>query len=652
MDTPQELINRLMVLERKVGDQETALNTSVKAIQTLQEVAPAIPASIHSNFVRNGEFDMSRNAYLYPIDVTGTPGVDANVSRECFGWYVTPKDTAVHSTGSVSATILTLDTPDFVLGDAGLEIVIEGAGTAGADHDTTIATFTDSTHVVLILAVVTPVTSARIRWRLLTLKDDSTDDDIDATPATNTTLKNSAHTLYGTTLNDPDWDSENGWFRIGSDNWLCQPLKQNLIRPSLQYITSFIFKLAAQIDGSDLHRVNIFLGIWDNSPGQRKFLEGEAIALNATVEGSPSSVASTTYFVVFYTNWGASIGTSQVTVNAPITFTDSQYVALSWDQPIGIIRSEVYRKRGSEVRLIWAPYPQSSYKDKGAIHSTEIFTAFPTTDRTRAVAYMETTRFNFPLATTLRWIKDTQLNIPIPKDYNAAKTTDRQWFVMGLVESVKDATNAVVPRALLVDRVSLSDKPGEFARSAWDSEALRQVTSTPHSGDIGGLGGGPSGGGGTDPGGTNFCPTFEMGIKVKRLDLDGWVDNVQAIDLVDNEEYFRVINKNGQAVEYTATVSPKPQICYEMKTEYEMYQTLRASEDEPVFIDEHGTTICLKNIKAGDIVWGIEGPRTVVSNLRLLKKRHTVKISLEGTEKGFFANGFAIHNEKPDQIFG
>lgn len=333
------------------------------------------------------------------------------------------------------------------------------------------------------------------------LIDDSTDSDADGNQATNTTLKSSDHTLYSTTLNDPDWDNVNGWARIGTDLWLCQPLKQNLIRPSLQYLVSFIYKLGAEIDGNDSYRINVFAGIWDDTTN--KFIEGSAITLNAEVEGLPTATTSTTYFVIFYTNWGESIGTAEVTVAAPTTYSDTQYVYLSWDQPVGVIRTEIYRKRGSLVKNLNPPYPAGSYKDKGATRGADL-SAFPTADRTKAKAYMRTTQHNLPLATTKRWIKSVQLNIPIPKDYNASLTTGRQWFVMGLTDPVKDASNAIVPHAIFIDRVSLSDKPGEFARSAWDADAKRSVTALAHSGDVGGLGGGSDGSGDVDPGGTNF----------------------------------------------------------------------------------------------------------------------------------------------------
>lgn len=645
MNTPLELLNRLEVLERKVGDQETALNEQVAAIQTLQEGTPTPAASIHSNLIRNGEFDISRNAYLYFIDVTDTSGEDADVSSECFSWYVSEPDTSAESTGSITAldNTLILDTEDFIGDDADVEIVVEGAGTAGDDLVTTVATFTDSTHVELTDAAVTTVSGARVRWRLLRLLDDATDDDLDADPATNTTLKDENHTLYDTTLNDPDWDSENGWVRIGSDKWLCQPLKQNLIRPSLQYIASFIYKLGEEIDGLTKHHADVFIGIWDNSPGQRKFLEGAAIEITAEVVGSPSGTTETTYFLVFHTNWGASIGSEQVTIDAPANFSDTEYVALSWNNPVGTIRTEIYRKRSDVVANLNPPYPANSYKDKGATRGVPS-EEFPSVTRTRAIAYMETNHFNFEAATTLRWIKDRQFNIPIPADYDAAKTTDKQWFVIGLKEAISDAEEVDVPRSIFIDRVSLSDKPGEFARSAWDSEAVRQITSLPHSGDIGGLGGGVFGGGSVDPGGTNFCPTFDMPIEVEE---NGVRKEVRAVELIDSEHLYKVVNRNGEAVEYTATPSPYPQVCYKMTA---AGRKLTASEDEPVFIDEAGNTILLRNIKNKTIILAKEGLVTVESCLRLLRKRHTVKISLKGQEKGFWCNSFAVHNFKPSEF--
>lgn len=73
MNAFDDALNRIMMLERRVGELATVSETLTATIQTVSDTANAqSTATIHLNLVRNGEFDISRNAYLYPIDVTGT----------------------------------------------------------------------------------------------------------------------------------------------------------------------------------------------------------------------------------------------------------------------------------------------------------------------------------------------------------------------------------------------------------------------------------------------------------------------------------------------------------------------------------------------------------------------------------------------------
>jgi hypothetical protein len=381
----------------------------------------------------------------------------------------------------------------------------------------------------------------------------------------------------------------------------------------------------------------VFAGIWDATSGQQKFLEGDPITLNATVEGAPGSTTSRTYFVVFYTNWGESIGTSQATVSAPTTFTNTQYVALSWNQPAGVVRTEIYRKTGATYELLNNPYPQSSYLDKGAIRRTA--SGFPAVDRARQRAYIKTTVHNMPDAQTAAWLLQ-QLKFAIPKDYNKAKTTGKQWFIFGVADALGSVADAT--RALLVDKLSIDDKFGTFSRSPWDFDAKRGITSNPTGGDQGGSGGG---GDPIDPGDTGYCPTFDMPIKVM---AGGEAIEVRAIDLIDNEDIYRVINRQGIPCRYKAEVSPKTQVIYKLTASGTL---LTASQDEPVAIDEVVEYKALKELVNGDMICTENGLEPVESNLRQVKKRHVVKISLiDSSERGFWAGGVAIHNRKPLEV--
>jgi hypothetical protein len=235
VDTYSDILHRVEVLERRASDQEATLNDQATSIQAINEEPAPLQQFDHQNCLVGGDFDFSRNAYLYLTDVVGTGGVDADVSEECYSWFVSSPDVSVETTGSISAGSpnLTIDDPLFVGGDSGKQIVVVGAGAAGADLITTISGAPGSTTTAtLAINAGTNVSHGRVRFRLLTLLEDSTDADADANQATNTALKNASHTLHSPTASD--WDKANGWARLSYGDWLCQPLRQNLIRPGKQ----------------------------------------------------------------------------------------------------------------------------------------------------------------------------------------------------------------------------------------------------------------------------------------------------------------------------------------------------------------------------------------------------------------------------------
>jgi hypothetical protein len=346
-----------------------------------------------------------------------------------------------------------------------------------------------------------------------------------------------------------------------------------------------------------------------------------------------------------YTNWGESIGTAEVTVNAPTVFTNDEYVSLSWNQPPGILRTEIYRRTGGTVHLLNNPYPQSSYKDKGATRGT--VPDFPVADRTRMRAYIETTAVNFTSPTTLRWIL-AQLNVAIPRDYDKSKTTGKQWYVFGIADPIdvesqsepeSESETEEVIRALLIDKFSLDDKLGTFTRSPWDFDAKRGVSSNPTGGDQGDV---PTGGNPIEPGGTGTCPTFDMPI---RVECGNDAFEVAAIGLVDHEDVYKIVNKQGVAVSYRAEVSASPVTIYRLRVGL---MVLTASEDEPVFINDKDEYKLLRDITSGDTILTQNGVLHADSCLRQIKRQHVVKITLtEGAEKGFWAGGIGIHNVKP-----
>jgi hypothetical protein len=630
---PTELLGRIQSLERQLATLSDIQSEQGSSIQQVVESSVPQVKYQHQNLIRNGDLDFDRNRYLYDTDFAGGTGEDGNVSLEAAHMYSHPKDTAIDTTGSVGAAsaALTITTPDFIAGDAGLEIVVYGAGAAGSDLVTTISGAPGSTTTcTLAVAATTAVTGARVRFRLLQLKEDSTDVNADASLATNTALKTSTHTRYATTVSNPDYDKTNGWIRWSdAANTITCPLPFNLINPSKQFIVSFLYKLANDVDSEAEVFADFYAGVWDNTAGQRKFLEGTKPTLSGTAQGT-TGATSRDYFVLMYLSDGSTVGTDVVTVaNTNATPTPTNYVSLSWSQDPGVVKSEVYRKTGATYERLGFPYPAHTYYDNGTVNNTVV--GFPTPTHLRRRAVTQITTANFAKASSAEW-RLGQMNIVIPKDYDSSKTTDKQWFVMGMNTGFSGTGS---DHALLIDKISLDETYGIFSKSPLDFFAKRQVSTSASSGDQGTSGtGGPV----IDPGGGIGCPVFEELIETDQ-------GKVRAIDLVDNEADYKVIDRNGDAVTYLAEIMPPQEIYTLIAGPYK----ITASASHPVFTDV--TDLFgkpLSRFAKDDIIYTKSGNVAVDFTVRRFRKRHTVRISLKGPEKGYWQGGVAVHNRKPD----
>lgn len=599
------------------------------ALQLAAEQRTNAPEYGHQNHIRNGDLHFTRNNYLYTVDYAGGTGEDGNVSLEAAHVYAHPKDTAIDTTGAITTgtAALTITTPSFIAGDAGVQIIVYGAGAAGANLVTTISGAPGSTTTCTLAANAgTTVTTARVRFRLLQLREDSTDENADASLATNTTLKTSTHTRYATTVNNPDFDKGNGWIRwSNAANMLTFPLAYNTLVPSKQYILTFVYKLAAPVGGNNEVFVDFFGGLWDNSAGRRQFLEGQIPTLTATVNGAVGAT-SRDYMVLMYMSDGSTVSTNTLTVaNTNSTIDATNFVSLTWTQNPGVVRSEIYRKTGATFVRLRTPYPANTYYDTGQTSNTE--SAFPTPTRQRFIAKTQILTTDFRPASSTEW-RLGQMNIVVPSDFDASGTTDKQWLCLGMNTGFSGSGS---DRALFIDLVSLDDKFGIFTRSPLDFLAKRGVTITPVSGDQGTVGGG-----GTDFPGRGSCPIFTDLIETDQ-------GEVPAVDLVDNNHLYKIINRNGEAVDYEAQIIP-PQTVYSLIAGG---YKLTASGTHPVFqglSDVVGKP--LSRFVEGDIIETREGTAKVDCLVKHFQRKHTVKFSLKGQEKGFWQNGIAVHNLK------
>lgn len=627
------MLGRIQSLERQVGALSEVQTEQGTSLQKVIETTSAPITYQHQNLIRNGDLDFDRNRYLYTTDFAGGTGEDGNVSLEAAYFYGHPKDTAIETIGSITTgtAALTITTPDFVAGDNGKEIVVYGAGAAGADLVTTISGAPGSTTTcTLAVNAGTTVSGARVRFRLLQLKEDTTDNNVDANLATNTALKTTTHTRYATTVSNPDYDKTNGWIRWSdATNTITCPLPFNLVAPSKQVILSFIYKLSGSVGGASEVFCDFYAGIWDNTAGQRKFVESLLPTLSGTANGT-TGATSRDYFVLMYMADGSTVGTSVATVaNTNATVDNTNYVSLSWPQEAGVVKSEVYRKTGATYERLGFPYPASTYYDTGLVNNT--VGSFPVPTYTRVKALTQVTESNFAPASSQEW-RLGQMNIVIPSDYDTSKTTDLQWFVMGMKTGFSGSGS---DHALLIDQISLDDKYGIFSKSPLDFFAKRQVSTAATSGSQGTSGGG---GGGIPPGGGGGCPTFDQLILTDK-------GEIPVIDLVDHEDDYRIINRDGEAVEFSTEIQ-LPQTVYTLVAgEFK----ITASETHPVFtdvVDLFGKP--LYRFKKCDIIYTKLGNRQVDFLVKHFRKRHTVKFTLKGQEKGFWQNGVGVHNSKPE----
>lgn len=614
-------MHRIQVLERSLRAVTDALDKQTATVQDIEEQLTAQTIYAGQNYIRNGNFDLDRNRYLYDTDWAGTD--QADVSQEAAWFWTHPKDVAIDTTGTIAngSTKLLLDEAVAAPGDVGDDIIIELAGKP--DILSTIASYTDAVTIDIAAPAGDDYTNARVRFRMMTRTMYATD----TSPSTpNTTLKTSAHSKYASTIDNPDYDRTNGWARISeSAATIDAPLQFNYLTPSKQYILSFIYRY--KTGAGITNTVTIYAGFWDNTAGQQRLIEGAPLDLTATVVGTAGSTTRE-YFVVMYNGYGGTIGTETVTVTtSAATLTNANYVELSWDMPPGTVKTEIYRKTSGTCELLRYPYPANSYKDQGLTLKT--VADYPAVDLTRPLAYFETNPDDFAQPIEGTW-RAAQFNIPVPSTYDLSKTTDLQWLILGIKDDLVGSDTA---HALEIDLICLDDKFGSFTRCPTDFTAKRQLSVSPTSGNQGntGTGGNPP----IPP----YCVCFDAMIETD-------AGEIEAIALVDNQHKYRIINRAGKAVRYKARILP-PQRVRKISA---AGVTTTGSLTHPFFTsfeDRHGKP--LKDLQMGDTILRKDGVFDVEYAITLADKKHVIMFTLlEGDEHGFWQDGFGVHNAKPE----
>jgi hypothetical protein len=690
----QQMKSDIRATELRLADMQAELARQrhlVTSLQTDVTVGLATPTEPQvENWIDNGNFDFTRDDYDNAVPVGG------DTDEEAARWYSQTKDPSARvSDGAIitGTNALQSATGGFLPGDNGSEIVVEGAGAAGADLVTTIAGVVDANNVTLTANAVNTVTGAVVRWRLQSLV---------AAPAA--ALRTRAHSAYAG-FEDPDYDKQNGWARIGSGTRdVAAPLNKNWAESSRVCSMKAIARLEAAVtdaaidigvDPNTLNSVDagfipgdvgrtvtvfgagpggtsleatitvyisptavtidtaasttvvnaravfsftwpagvqLFAGVWDDSAGRKMFLEGSDFELFSVTIGIPAMTTSSEYLVVALTDFGETVASTRVTVNRPsdASFIPGQvYQALSWANLSGILHYDVYRRTGGTFLLL-------ERLDNGETSFFDVGnTAVAKIVGSFPAAALERQRAYTEIKEGLftpvagTW-KEFRIVIPIPRTYNKGLTTGRQWLRWGLTGSL---VGAGAKRALQVDLIGFNDRDGTFSRSVNDFGAKGQSSTTMTSGSQGGLGTGGSddGSGGRE----NLCPAEDEIMIV--VDKRGRERSIKAINA---KRRMRVLTGSGWFAEIReVSIGERTEM---LKLYTELGLVREATPSDRIIRwkgDLDGEE--LQKLKKGDRVRSyIDGQffdDRVYEVTKPRKKKRPVRISLLGNDPTFIA---------------
>jgi hypothetical protein len=476
------------------------------------------------------------------------------------------------------------------------------------------------------------------------LKQDSTRVNEDANAATVNALLNAAHSLYGAgggIINDPDYAKTDGLARIGSLNSLDAPLSKNFIRPSRAYILTFA---ARKVDSSVVIPSDLafYAGIWVNQSGTWDWARGADLTLSVTVKGAPASTTSSDYKAILYTDWGLAYETDAVTVNRPAdgSFTQDDYVEISWPSLPGILRVDIIRKTGATyLKIRSLTSGQTTVYDAGDTSAAEPATGYPATSGRKFKAFTVSRAGEFQPTTA--W-EEYYATIQVPYDFDLAAVAGTTWVRWGITSALATA------RGLELDLFNLDTAASKYSDSPEDRFAKNGPSATPSSSTQGTVGTGGDGGT-VGTGGGLRCLTFEQRVTVMRWRFGRWREReirarrLRVGDLVLNGlGSLSVVSR----IEEGAAVP-----IYRLETENGC--RIRGSASHPIIMcgaDPRGTRLAW--LRRGDSVYTRQRGRFSESRARSItiedRLAPVLKITLLGTPT-FIAGGVVCHNAKPTE---
>lgn len=436
---------------------------------------------VASNYVDNSDFDFSKNGYI----ASGAGDADF----ECYNFYrqrfikLTDVVTTSASNAITSAVGKFKNTYTYPM-----EFVLLNGGASGQAISGYINRNASDTSALLYsdVAMTTPLNvSNTLTDAVLWFGESLTETAAKA-------LKYTGHSLYAANEGAldiiPRWDRTKGWGEFGSDiaadSWdIATPLPLNFIRAGVTY---YFRILISQRSGATAGGpVRVYFGLFDNTTGQKRFLESSNLDLTVTPVGTAGSTTYK-YRIIADLDDGTEITSDLVTItNGNAALSTSNYNRLTWENAAGILNYRIFREAAGVVKRVFTIRNGShDYNDYGTDEG-ETPPSMPSASVLRPVAYKVSPEFT--LSGTGIW-HSFLLSLEIPSTYDSSVTTGKQWLRFG-IEGL-----AGQERVFVFDRVMLSTSNGGWQRSARDLNKILSQSPTSLPGDDGGQGGGGIGG--------------------------------------------------------------------------------------------------------------------------------------------------------------
>lgn len=435
--------------------------------------------------------------------------------------------------------------------------------------------------------------------------------------------------------NAPIWDKVNARFLTGHTTAaydIACPLARDFVFPGHRY---YIYFEASKTDDSvDLQDAEFYCGFWDNTSGQRKWIEGADFIPTWSIYGA-GGTRTLQYKVIAATDGGDEIGSTVLTVNnAPNTLSPTNHVRLSLAGAPGFISYKIYRYDGLVYRLVGdirnsIDLQFYDMQEGGGSPAA----GFPSATFGRPQAKITTQT----LAASANSYTPHTLVIQVPTTYNKALTgNNQQWFRFGINGPIS------AQRGLIVRRIMVSEGFGPWTRAQADfTQPLSSPSSTASSSPTSAttIGGGPTGG--------TWCVTLDTLVEV--------IASVDKADVIESIPISKIIE--GMKIVCGTTVLPVIQVkdgvvqeTYTIFTKRGFELTCSASHRLiKSRFDANGTAA--QHLKIGDkLLTSEEGTLAqdeIVRILHNIEQTQVRTLSLPSPHL-YVTNGLVSHNNKAE----